>query len=439
MPTSASPTRAEQEAPDRGRPHVVLGVGGGVAAYKAAILLRSLTESGHAVTVVPTASALRFVGAATWEALSGRPVRTSVWDDVPEVPHVGLGRRADLVVVAPCTADLLARLAAGRSDDLLAAVLLTARCPVVLAPAMHTEMWEHPATRDNVALLRSRGTVVLEPAQGRLTGADSGPGRLPDPGEVAAVCRVLLADAATATATRTSSDEHRLLLRDLAGRHVVVSAGGTREPLDPVRWLGNRSSGRQGVALARAAAARGARVTLVAAHLGVAEPAGATVHRVGTAEELAAAVHGAAADADLVVMAAAVADFRPAAPSRGKIKKSDGVPVLELEPTPDVLGSLVRARLEGSAPTGQVLVGFAAETGDARADALTHGRSKLAGKGCDVLVVNEVGPPGHATGFEADTNAVHVLSADGAERSVPLSSKDEVAAVVLDVATALLP
>src|SRR5436305_2350361 len=305
-------------------PRVVLGVSGRIAAYKACELLRLFTESGHDVRVVPTDSALRFVGQATWAALSGNPVTTNVWSDVEQVPHVRIGQTADLVVVAPATADLIARAAAGRADDLLTATLLTARCPVVFAPAMHTEMWEHPATQDNVATLRSRGVVVLEPAVGRLTGADTGPGRLPEPAEIFAAATLLL-------------DRADVPL-DLAGRHVVVTAGGTREPLDPVRFLGNRSSGRQGVALAEAARDLGADVTLIAAHLEVPEPAGVTVVEAGTADELLAATTAAARDADLVVMCAAVADYRPAAAADRKLKKRDTGErlTLELVQNPDV-------------------------------------------------------------------------------------------------------
>lgn len=300
------------------KPKVVLGVSGGIAAYKACELLRRLTESGHDVRVVPTESALHFVGAATWSALSGHPVSTEVWSDVHEVPHVRIGQHADLVVVAPATADMLAKAAHGIADDLLTNTLLTARCPVVFAPAMHTEMWEHPATQENVATLRRRGAVVIEPAVGRLTGVDTGKGRLPEPSEIYEVCRRVLARGVAEP--------------DLAGRHVVVSAGGTREPLDPVRFLGNRSSGKQGYALARAAAARGARVTLIAANTGLPDPAGVDVVQVGTALQLREAVLKAAPDADAVVMAAAVADFRPAAYASGKIKKKDGQ-----EPEPIVL------------------------------------------------------------------------------------------------------
>jgi phosphopantothenoylcysteine decarboxylase/phosphopantothenate--cysteine ligase len=392
------------------RPSIVLGVAGGIAAYKAVELLRRLAESGHDVTVVPTGAALRFVGAPTWAALSGRPVADDLWAQVHEVPHVRLGQSADLVVVAPATADLMARAAAGLADDLLTAVLLTARCPIVLAPAMHTEMWEHPATRANVALLRERGVLVVEPAEGRLTGADSGQGRLSEPSELAELCRGLLAGST----------------RDLAGRRVVVSAGGTREHLDPVRFLGNRSSGKQGYALARAAAARGAEVVLVTS-AALADPAGVTVVRVTSALELRDAVLEQAQGADAVVMAAAVADYRPVERLATKRKKGATLTV-ELVRNPDVLIELVAART-----SGQVLVGFAAETGDADGDVLTHARAKLALKGCDLLVVNEVGEAGHPTGFEGDRNAATVLSSDGASYDIPLGSKDVLAHRVWDL------
>lgn len=403
---------------------VVLGVGGGIAAYKACEVLRGLTESGHAVRVVPTRAALRFVGEPTWAALSGQPVSAEVWDDVHEVPHVRLGQQADLVLVVPTTADLLAKAAHGQADDLLTSTLLTARCPVVLVPAMHTEMWEHPATRANVATLRERGVLVVEPASGRLTGADTGKGRLPEPTEIVALARRVL---------RRGVDG---LGQDLAGRTVVVSAGGTREPLDPVRFLGNRSSGRQGVALAATALARGARVVLVAAHLAVEPPAGADVVRVGTTRELRDAVLAAAAGADAVVMAAAPADFRPATEVEHKIKKrGDGVaPVVELVENPDVLAELVALRRE----TGreQVLVGFAAETGDAEGGVLEHGAAKLARKGCDLLVVNDVGGP--AGGFEHGDNAAVVLGADGSSTAVPLGPKEALSDVVWDLVAARL-
>ena len=398
-------------------PRVVLGVTGGIAAYKAVELLRRLTESGHDVRVVPTAAALQFVGAPTWAALSGAPVTTSTWDDVHEVPHVRIGQGADLVVVAPATADLLAKAAHGLADDLLTSTLLTARCPVVLAPAMHTEMWEHPATRANVALLRERGVLVVEPAVGRLTGADSGKGRLPDPDELFRVC--------TSVLTRGAAPA------DLAGRRVVVSAGGTREHLDPVRYLGNRSSGRQGHALARTALARGAEVVLVTAST-LPDVAGAKVLRVRSAQELHDAVLAEATGADAVVMAAAVADYRPVERSTVKRKKT-GTLTLELVENPDVLAELGRRR-----SAGQVLVGFAAETGDDDGSVLEHGRAKLARKGCDLLVVNEVGEPGHPTGFEVDENAAVVLGSDGSATEVPLGSKDALADVVWDLVAARL-
>jgi len=400
---------------------IVLGVSGGVAAYKAALLLRLLTEAGHDVRVVPTPGALHFVGAATFEALSGNPVTTDVWSDVHEVAHVRIGQEADLVVIAPATADLLARAAAGRADDLLAATLLTARCPVVFAPAMHTEMWLHPATQDNVATLRRRGAVVLPPAVGRLTGPDSGPGRLPEPGDIAALAAVVLAAGAAA------------LARDLAGRRVVVSAGGTREPMDPVRYLGNRSSGRQGWALARVAAARGAEVTLVAANVEAPAPFGVRVVPVGTAEELRTAMLTEAADSDVAVMTAAVADFRPETVAAAKLKKgSAGEPSsIPLVRNPDVLAELVTKR----AP-GQLVVGFAAETGDEEADVLTHARAKLARKGCDLLVVNDVSA---GQVFGRPDNAVVVLAADGAVTPLPAGSKDAVAAGIWTTIAPRLP
>ncbi len=393
------------------RVRVVLGVGGGIAAYKACELLRLFTESGHQVRVVPTASALKFVGAPTWAALSGQPVADEVWADAHEVPHVALGRAADLLVVAPATADLLARAAHGLADDLLTNVLLTARCPVVFAPAMHTEMWEHPATQANVATLRQRGAIVIDPASGRLTGADTGKGRLPEPGEIFTIARLAMARGGAAPS-------------DLAGRHVVVTAGGTREPLDPVRFLGNRSSGRQGYAFARTAVARGARVTVVAAHVDLPDPAGASVVRVGTTEELRKATVEAAADADAIVMAAAPADFRPVEYQSQKIKKTDDgtVPTIELTTTPDVA-----AELGSRKRPGQVLVAFAAET----QDAIEGGRRKLVRKRADLVVVNEVGPD---LGFGTPDNAAWVLRADGGP-DVELSrrSKEELADAVWDL------
>ncbi|MGW1519073.1 bifunctional phosphopantothenoylcysteine decarboxylase/phosphopantothenate--cysteine ligase CoaBC [Streptomyces sp. NPDC002287] len=394
------------------KPKVVLGVSGGIAAYKACELLRRLTESGHEVRVVPTAASLNFVGEATWAALSGNPASTEVWESVDEVPHVRIGQSADLVVVAPATADLLAKAAHGLADDLLTNTLLTARCPVVFAPAMHTEMWEHPATQENVATLRRRGAVVIEPAVGRLTGKDTGKGRLPDPEEIFEVCRAVLRgngrDGAAA---------------DLAGRHVVISAGGTREPLDPVRFLGNRSSGKQGYTLARTAVARGARVTLVAANTALADPAGADVVRVGTALQLREAVLKAAADADVVVMAAAVADFRPAVYADGKIKKQEGrePDPVALVRNPDVLAEVSAER----AVEGQIVVGFAAETDDV----LDNGRAKLRRKGCDLLVVNEVG---ESKTFGSEENEAVILASDGGEVQVPYGPKEVLADVIWD-------
>jgi phosphopantothenoylcysteine decarboxylase / phosphopantothenate---cysteine ligase len=392
---------------------VVLGVGAGIAAYKSCELLRLLTESGHRVRVVPTPDALRFVGEATWAALSGEPVTTDAWTDVAEVPHVRIGQSADLVIVAPATADLLARAAAGMAGDLLTATLLTARCPVLYAPAMHTEMWVHPATQANVTLLRSRGATVLEPAVGRLTGADSGAGRLPEPADIFAVATRLL------TGTR----------QDLAGRRVVVSAGGTREEIDPVRFIGNWSTGTQGYALARTAVARGAEVTVVAANVALPDPAGAKVARVISAREMRDAMLAAADGADAIVMAAAVADYRPEARSEAKIKK-DGQPPepLRLTENPDILAELAAHR----AGLGhQVLVGFAAETDTSAAPAW----AKLARKGCDLLVVN---PVGGGLGFGTADNEAVVFGADGSLTTIPRGSKEALADVVWDLVAARL-
>ncbi|MFY0406047.1 bifunctional phosphopantothenoylcysteine decarboxylase/phosphopantothenate--cysteine ligase CoaBC [Solicola sp. PLA-1-18] len=399
---------------------VVLGVGGGIAAYKSAELLRLFTESGHDVRVVPTAASLEFVGAATWEALSGQKVATGVFSDVHEVPHVRIGQSADLVVVAPATADLLARAAHGLADDLLTSTLLTARCPVVLVPAMHTEMWEHAATRANVALLRERGVTVVEPDVGRLTGADSGKGRLPAPERVFALASDLLARGTVAP--------------DLVGVRVLVSCGGTREHLDPVRYLGNRSSGRQGVALAEAAVARGASVHLVAAHVSVPLPAGVDVTRVESTRDLHEAMLRLAPEADAVVMAAAPADFRPASQVPTKIKKEPGgaPPVVELVENPDVLAALVQARVDRRASepdAGPVLVGFAAETGDARGSVLEHARRKLERKGCDLLVLNDVG---EGRAFDRPDNEATILAPDGSATPVPHGSKLSVAHAVWD-------
>jgi phosphopantothenoylcysteine decarboxylase / phosphopantothenate---cysteine ligase len=392
--------------------------------------VRLLREEGHEVRVVPTESALRFVGAPTWEALSGNPVSHEVWQDVPSVGHVALGRWADLVIVAPATADLLARAAAGLADDLLTTSLLTATCPVLFAPAMHTEMWLHPATQANVGTLAQRGGVVLPPAVGRLTGADSGPGRLPEPEEIKAAALDLLRPATEL---------------DLVGVHVVVSAGGTREPWDPVRYLGNRSSGRQGVAIAERARARGAQVTLVAAHLEVTPPMGVDVREVGTAAQLHTAMIDLAEQAEVIIMAAAVADFRPAEPAPEKIKKRDDpagageghedAPTIALTRNVDVLADLVarRSRRDDSGRR-QVIVGFAAETGDLGAGVLEHGRAKLAGKGCDVLVVNDVSG---GRVFGEESNEVTILVREGDERAVPRTTKAAVADTLLDVVSTL--
>lgn len=395
---------------------VVLGVAGGIAAYKACELLRRLLAEGHDVTVVPTESALAFVGRATWEALSGHPVHTDVWAGAEEVPHVKLGQQADLVLVAPATADLLARAATGRADDLLTNVLLTAHCPVVLAPAMHTEMWQHAATRANVATLRSRGTVVVDPDSGRLTGPDSGPGRLPDPAELLAVAASVLADPGVA---------ERVAAQDLAGLAVVVTAGGTREHLDPVRFLGNASSGLMGWALARAARLRGASVRLLAANVSHPAPPAVPVQDVTSTADLDRAVTEAARTADVVVMAAAPADFTPASASGTKIKKSgDGGLELDLVQTTDVLAGLVRARTDPA----QLLVGFAAETPTPEHSLLELGRAKLARKGCDLLVLNAVG---QGLVFGQPDSEITLLSADGAEG--PLAgSKDRLAHVIWD-------
>jgi phosphopantothenoylcysteine decarboxylase/phosphopantothenate--cysteine ligase len=398
---------------------IVLGVAGGIAAYKAALLLRLFREAGHEVRVVPTVAALEFVGQATWEALSGQRATPHVFDDVPEVAHVRIGQTADLVVVAPATADLIARAAAGLSNDLLTATLLTARCPVLVVPAMHTEMWQHPATQANVATLRSRGVHVLEPASGRLTGRDSGPGRLPEPEEIAAAALALVVGPRTDAPAPS---------QDLAGRRVVISAGGTREPLDPVRFLGNRSTGRQGVALAATALARGAHVTLVVANLEVGIPAGVTAVPVGTALELRDAVRRAAADADVVVMAAAVADYRPESPAEHKLKKSgDGAPrTITLIENPDILAELTSERPR----PGQVVVGFAAETGDAAGSVLDHGRAKAVRKGADLLVVNEVGD---GRGFGSTDSSVVILDSAGNVLRQAAGTKETVSELIWDL------
>ncbi len=391
------------------RPRVVLGVCGGIAAYKAVEVCRRLVDAGVHVTPVLTDDAIRFVGEVTFSALASEPVQRSLWDESSPIPHTALGQGADLVVVVPATAHTIARYAAGLSDDLLTATLLATRAPVLVCPAMHTEMWEHPSVRDNLATLERRGVDIVPPESGRLAGGDSGEGRLADPGVI--VDRVL-------------ERLGRAGRPDLLGARVVVSAGGTREALDPVRFITNRSSGKQGHAIAVAAARRGADVTLVTSSPLALPPDVATAVRridVESAADMEHAVGAAADGADVVVMAAAVADFRPKRPADRKLSKEEGIPELVLEPTPDILAGLAARR-----PPGQLLVGFAAETHDA----LERGRRKLARKGVDLLVVNDVSAPG--TGFDHDTNAVVILGADGSTTEVPLTSKDAVANAVLD-------
>jgi phosphopantothenoylcysteine decarboxylase/phosphopantothenate--cysteine ligase len=409
------------------RKRIVVGVAGGIAAYKACSVVRQLSESGHDIRVVPTEAALRFVGSATFEALSGNPVRTGVFEDVPDVPHVRLGQEADLVVIAPATADLLARAASGRADDLLTATLLTARCPVLFAPAMHTEMWLHPATVDNVTTLRRRGAVVLEPASGRLTGTDTGSGRLPEPEEITTFAELLLARGDA-------------LPYDLHGVKFLITAGGTREALDPVRFIGNRSSGKQGYAVARVAAQRGAEVTLIAGNTtGLADPAGVHVLNVTSAAQMHEAVTKHAPEAQVLVMAAAVADFRPVHMASTKIKKSadagNGGPTVELVRNEDILASAVQQRAGGGLPGMRAIVGFAAETGDSEGDVLFHARAKLRRKACDLLVVNAVGD-GRA--FEVDSNDGWLLGADGTEAALEHGSKTLMASRIVDAIAAFL-
>ena len=424
---------------------VILGVGAGIAAYKACELLRLFKESGHSVRVIPTRDALRFVGEPTWSALSGEPATTDVWDGVADVPHVKLGQTADLVIVAPATADLLARAATGMSGDLLTATLLTARCPVVYAPAMHTEMWEHPATQHNVATLRARGAVVVEPAVGRLTGKDSGKGRLPDPADLFELAERIIGfrtEAADSPAPRRvpdghggagTGDNHAPVRSDrsLAGKRVLVSAGGTREELDPVRFLGNWSTGRQGYAFAKSAMAQGADVTLVAANVELPDPVGVKVVKVVSARDMHAAMLAEAPQADAIVMTAAVADFRPVARAGQKIKKGGALPPpIELTENPDILADLSRRRNE-QGHGSQVIVGFAAETNPD----LDAARAKLARKGCDLLVVNQVG---NGQGFGTTDNEWLVLDAVGTVTAIPRRSKDALADDVLALVTARL-
>lgn len=392
-----------------GRLTVVLGITGGIAAYKAVGVARAFVVAGHDVHVVATEGALKFVGRPTLEAISRNPVHTDLYEGVAEVRHVALGQRADLVVIAPATAHTIASLATGLAGDLLGTTVLASSAPLVIAPAMHTEMWEHPATVANIATLRSRGVTIVGPDSGRLTGTDVGPGRMSEPEEIAAAALAVVGP------------------RDLVGRRILISAGGTREPLDPVRFLGNRSSGRQGAALARAALARGAAVTLVAAHLEVDAPAAATLVEVGTAAELDAAMREHAVNADIIIMSAAVADFRPVAIAEGKIKK-DAVGetlTLSLERTPDVLAGLASSRRPG-----QRIVGFAAETEPDDARLLRIGAEKAARKGVDLLVVNRVG---WAEGFGSATNTVIVLDGAGNVVARAAGDKASVAHRILDL------
>ena len=382
---------------------IVLGVSGGIAAYKAIEVCRLLVDSGAHVVPVLTRGATRFVGETTFSALASERARTSLFDDADPIPHTRLGQSADLVVVAPATARVIGSYAAGISNDLLTATLLATEAPVVVCPAMHTEMWQHPAVQDNIATLARRGVHIVAPEEGRLAGGDSGQGRLASP-------EAIVAAVEDALSTR----------RDLAGLHVVVTAGGTREPIDPVRFVGNRSSGKQGHALAAEAADRGAKVTLVTT-ANLSGPPGADVVRVETAAQMDEAVRAVASGADVVVMAAAVADFRPAHVAERKIKKQAGVPEIVLESTVDILAGLGERK-----PPGQTLVGFAAETDQVRQNA----SSKLVAKGADLIVANDVTAPG--AGFEHDTNHVVILNADGTEREVPLADKRAVARAVFD-------
>ena len=462
---------------------IIVGIGGGIAAYKAAMLLRLFAKNGDEVIAMPTPNATKFVGVPTLEALSGNPVSTDVFDRVPEVNHVRQAEQADAVVIAPATADLLARLAAGRADDLLSSTVLTTHAPVILAPAMHTQMWEHPATQANVQTLRSWGYHVIEPAIGRLTGPDSGPGRMPEPEDIFAVAQDVIARfpkgqvhpvytpgyapteplytgteqermAAARQATLTSAllgqdanvsaDASGSLGSPLAGRLVVITAGGTREALDPVRFLGNRSTGKQGVALAEAARDLGATVHLIGANLEVPAPEGVQVTRVVSALELREATLEASAAADVLIMSAAVADFRPAEFAEFKIKKSadsEDAPVIQLVRNPDILREVVvrrqQAREAGESALGpKLIVGFAAETGSAEKTPLELGREKLQRKGTDFLAVNTVGVN---RGFGTDDNTITLLSTLNDEAPVFSGSKKELSVRLLEHVAAFLP
>ena len=404
---------------DQTKPNIVVGIGGGVAAYKACYVIRNFTETGANVRAVPTDNALKFVGAATLEALSGNGVSTTVFKDIDEVAHVKIGQEADGIVIAPATADLMARLAAGRADDLLTATVLVATCPVLIVPAMHTEMWNNPATQANVERLRSYGYTVMEPAHGQLTGKDSGPGRLPEPEQIANLARTLFAG-------------HRIE-HTWEGRRVVITAGGTQENLDPVRYLGNRSSGRQGYALAEAAAQRGARVTLIAGDTDeLPKPCGAEFVKVRSARQMLEAVEKHVRDADIAIMAAAVSDYRPAHEATSKMKKGsageENLKHVEMVENPDILRTVVEKREAGELPETLQIVGFAAETGDATHAPLEYGRQKLARKGCDMLMCNDVSNGGV---FGALRNSGWLLHKDGGEQEIADGTKLDVAAEIL--------
>ena len=405
--------------------NVVVGVAGGIAAYKACHIVRAFKEAGDNVRVVPTESALKFVGKATFEALSGNPVSTTVFDAVDSVQHVKVGQEADLIVIAPATADLMARVVAGRGDDLLAATLLVATCPVVIAPAMHTEMWFNPATVANVATLRQRGITVIEPAHGRLTGKDTGPGRLPDPEQIVDLANVVHAGAR--------------LPQDLAGKKVLITAGGTHEHIDPVRFIGNSSSGRQGFALGEIAAQRGAHVSIVAGNTAeLSTPAGAEIVPVVSTQDMFDAVQERAGQSDFIVMAAAVADFTPASQATSKLKKGsdsdeDALSTISLVENPDILATTVKRREAGELDSNPVIVGFAAETGDEHTTALEYARKKLQKKGCDLLMCNEVGM---GKVFGQKHNEGWILDAHGGVVDVEHGSKIEVAVQIWDAALA---
>ena len=410
---------------------IVLGVAGGIAAYKAAHIIRRLRELDHSVKVVPTANALKFIGAPTLEALSGQTVTTDVFDEIDTVNHVRIGQEAELVIIAPATADLIAKIAAGRADDLLTASVLTTTAQVVVAPAMHTEMWLNPATVANIATLRSRGVHVLDPAVGRLTGPDSGPGRLPEPEDIVAYA-LSVKDADAGDPAAAASDARGVL----TGRRIVISAGGTREPLDPVRFLGNRSSGKQGIALAKAAHTAGADVELVAANIDsgllTGLPDDITITPVESTLELQYAMQSAQTRADAIIMAAAVADYRPAETTDSKMKKSgDEGLTLRLVQNPDILRGLVDERSRQTRLGDQIIVGFAAETGDAETTALDYARAKFRRKGVDLLVFNDVSDD---QAFGHDDTMVQIITSDAGDINVGEEfhgSKDHVSQKVI--------